>query len=52
MKYAKGIVAVVGATITAALGIVPPSSTVWSVLTIISAAVTAVGVYLVPNKSA
>lgn len=52
MKYAKAIVGVVGAAVTAALGIVPPNTTLWSVLTVVSAAVTAAGVYLVPNKVA
>ncbi len=51
MSAAKAIVAVIGAAVTAALGIVPPSTTVWQVLTVISAALTAVGVYLVPNAA-
>lgn len=49
MKYAKGIVAVAGATITAALAIFPSGSTTWNTLTILAAAVTALGVILVPN---
>lgn len=50
MKYAKAIVAIAGSTVTAALGLVPPASTTWQALTILSAALTATGVYLVPNK--
>ena len=52
MRYAKALVAVVGAAVTAALGVLPAGSTVWTVLTIIAAAVTAAGVYLVPNAPA
>lgn len=47
--YAKAIVAIVGAAVTAGLGIVPPHSTMWQILTVLAAAVTAAGVYLVPN---
>ena len=50
MTYAKALVAVAGSTVTAALGLVPPHTTVWTVLTIVSAALTAAGVYLVPNQ--
>lgn len=49
MKYAKAWISIFGATITSALAIVSPSSGVWTGLTILSAAVTAAGVYLVPN---
>jgi hypothetical protein len=49
-KYAKAIVAVLGAAITAALGLAPQGSQVWTVLTIVAAALTAAGVYLVPNE--
>lgn len=49
-KYAKAIVAVAGSTVTAALALFPPSSTAWQALTILSAALTATGVYLVPNQ--
>lgn len=52
MKYAKAIVAVAGASVTAALGVVPPNSTTWNLLTVAAAALTAFGVYLVPNKGA
>jgi len=47
--YAKGIVAIIGAAVTAALGIVPPHTTTWQILTVLAAAVTAAGVYVVPN---
>jgi hypothetical protein len=49
-KYAKAIVAVLGAAITAALGLAPQGTQVWTVLTIVAAALTAAGVYLVPNE--
>ena len=47
--YAKGIVAVIGVAVTAALGIIPANTITWQVLTVVSAVVTAVGVYLIPN---
>lgn len=47
--YAKAFVAIVGAAVTAALGVFPANSPVWTALTILSAALTAAGVYLVPN---
>lgn len=50
-KYAKAFVAIAGAAVTAALGIIPPSSASWGTLTVLAAALTAAGVYLVPNKS-
>lgn len=50
-KYAKAVVAIVGAAVTAALGIVPPNSATWQVLTVVAAALTAVAVYTVPNKT-
>lgn len=52
MKYAKAVVAVAGAAVTAALGLIPSGSTTWTVLTVLAAALTAAGVYLVPNKTA
>ena len=52
MKYAKAIVAVVGAALTAAIAIFPQGSTGWNVVTILAAAATAAGVYLVPNSDA
>lgn len=51
MTTAKALVAVAGSTVTAALGLAPPHSTVWVVLTIASAGLTAAGVYLVPNAT-
>lgn len=47
--YAKALVAILGAAVTAALGIVPPDDTLWQVLTVVSAALTAAAVYAVPN---
>jgi hypothetical protein len=49
MSYAKTLVAIVGAAVTAALGILPRGTTGWTILTIAAAALTAAGVYLVPN---
>lgn len=48
-KYAKAFVGIAGASVTAALGIFPANSTAWTLLTVLSAALTAAGVYLVPN---
>jgi NAD-dependent SIR2 family protein deacetylase len=50
-QYAKLIVAIVGAGITTALGLIPPTSTLWVVLTVASAMLTAYGVYQVPNAT-
>ena len=50
--YAKAIVAVLGAAITAALGIIPANTALWQILTVLSAAVTAAAVYAVPNQPA
>jgi NAD-dependent SIR2 family protein deacetylase len=52
MQYAKLIVTLVGAGITTALGLIPPTTTLWIVLTIVSAMLTAYGVYKVPNAPA
>jgi peptidoglycan/LPS O-acetylase OafA/YrhL len=52
MQYAKALVAIAGAAITAALGIIPANTTTWQLLTIAAALVTALGVYLVPNQPA
>jgi len=52
VKYAKAVVAIAGAAVTAALGIVAPSSLAWQLLTVAAAALTAAGVYLAPNKAA
>ncbi len=47
--YAKAIVAVIGAAVTSALAIFPQGTTTWNALTILSAALTALAVYVVPN---
>lgn len=49
MQYAKAIIAIIGAGVTAALGLIPPNTNVWQILTVVSALVTAAGVYLIPN---
>jgi len=51
MYAAKAIAAVIGAGITAALGIIPENTTTWVILTVASAVCTAVVVYFVPNTS-
>ena len=51
MRYAKAVVAVIGSAVTAALAIFPAGSSTYNALTILSAALTAAGVYLVPNKT-
>lgn len=48
----KAVVATLGAAVTSALGLVPPTSPLWTVLTILAAALTAAGVYFVPNTPA
>jgi hypothetical protein len=50
--YAKAIVAILGAGITAALGIWGPDTKVGMVLTILAAMITAASVYAVPNTPA
>ena len=52
MKYAKAVAAIVGAAVTAALGIWGPDTTVGQVLVVVAAVCTAAGVYLVPNQPA
>ena len=52
MSAAKALVAIIGAAVTAALGILPHGTTGWTILTIAAAALTAAGVYLVPNTPA
>lgn len=47
--YAKFIVAAVGGAVTSLLAVVPPHTTFWNVLTVLSAALTAASVYAVPN---
>jgi Na+/H+ antiporter NhaC len=49
-RYAKAIVAAVGAGATAALGIFAPHTWPWSVAIIVSAMATALGVRQVENK--
>lgn len=49
-RYAKAIVATIGATATTLLGVLPDGGTVWVILTAIVAACTALGTYLVPNR--
>lgn len=49
MSTAKALVAIAGAAVTAALGIFPAHTAAWEALTILAAALTAAGVYLVPN---
>ncbi len=51
-RYAKALVAAVGAAITAALGIIPSDSAWGKALTIAAAALTTIGVYLTPNLPA
>jgi hypothetical protein len=51
-KYSKAIVAILGGAVTAALAVFPAGTTTWNLLTILSAALTAAGVYLVPNAAA
>jgi len=48
--YAKALVAIAGGAVTAALAIFPKDSTTWQILTVVSATLTAAGVYLTPNK--
>jgi len=48
-RYRKAIVAALGAGVTAALGIWGPDTKVGQVLTVVSAALTALSVYAVPN---
>jgi hypothetical protein len=49
MNAAKTAVAVIGAAVTSALAIFPQGTATWNALTIASAALTALAVYLVPN---
>lgn len=50
--YAKTVVAILGVGITTTLGLISPDTVLFTVLTIISAMVTAASVYLVPNTPA
>lgn len=47
--YAKAIIAIVGSAVTAALGLIPPNTTLWIILTVVSAGLTTAGVYFTPN---
>lgn len=49
--YLKGIIALLGVAATTLLGLIPPHTTLWIVLTVLAAVVTAAGVYIVPNKA-
>lgn len=51
-QYAKAIVAVLGSAITTLLALIPPETSLWIALTVVSAALTALAVYLVPNEPA
>lgn len=49
-QYAKSIVATIGGTVTTLLGVIPDRGTESVILTVIAAACTSIGTYLVPNK--
>lgn len=51
MKYAKFAVAVVGITATVLMQMFAPETAVWQVANIVLAALTAAGVYAVPNRT-
>lgn len=46
----KSVVAILGTAVTSILALVPPESVLSTVLTIVAAVLTAVGVYMVPNS--
>lgn len=48
LLYAKFIVGAVGSAVTACLGLIPDGSTTWTILTIVSAVATALGVFFAP----
>lgn len=48
-KYLKTIIATIGGVVTSSLVLFPPDSTTFKVLTVVSAALTAVLVYAFPN---
>jgi len=50
LAYAKAIVAVIGVGVTTLLGLIPPDTQGWTILTVASAMLTALAVYLVPNE--
>lgn len=47
--YSKAIVATLGAAITTLLGLIPESSILWVILTVLAAALTSLSTYIVPN---
>lgn len=48
ITYGKLIVAVLGTAVTTLLGLIPPHTTLWIVLTVLAAVVTSLGVYAAP----
>jgi len=48
--YAKFIVAVLGVGVTTALGLIPPNTPLFIVLTVLAAMLTAAAVYFTPNQ--
>lgn len=52
LQSAKAVAALVGAVVTALLATQAPGSTAFTVLTIVSAAATALATYQVPNADA
>lgn len=51
-NYSKAIVAILGVGVMTALKVIAPNTDLFNVLTIVSAMLTAAGVYWVPNTSA
>jgi hypothetical protein len=47
--YVKGIVTGIGSSITAALGLIPPHTTTWIILTCLSAGITTATTIALPN---
>jgi hypothetical protein len=52
LTRAKAYAALLGAVLTAVLGTVPPHTQLWTVLTLVSAVLTSVATYVVPNADA
>lgn len=50
--YAKFYITLVGVAVTSALALIPPTTPLWIVLTIVSGLVTAALTYQVPNAPA
>lgn len=48
-RYTKAIVSIAGGTVTATIAVIPPHTTTWSVLAVVSATLTAIGVFAFPN---